>query len=169
MRIITADQINARAPYHVTEVAENAYAFITNEGVRYSIGFMEDSNLGISDIYHFYITNIDNQKTQHDPLLSETVFVALEEFFNSSNRSMLYLCDMHDNRQAVRNRLFVYWFANHAKHNLLTLITREFEYQKDVYYTGLILRNDNPQYSDIINTFNGFLNNLPNEFPDSKE
>ena len=117
MRIITADQINARAPYPVIEVAENAFAFITNEGVRYSIGFMEDSNLGISDIYHFYITNIDNQKTQHDPLLSETVFVALEEFFNSSNRSMLYLCDMHDNRQAVRNRLFVYWFANHAKHN----------------------------------------------------
>lgn len=169
MRIITAEQINAHSPYHVIEVAENAFALITSEGVRYSIGFMEDSNLDMPNVYHFYITNIDNRKTQHDPSLNETIFVILEAFFDSSNRSMLYLCDMQDNRQAVRNRLFTYWFVNHEKHNLLTLITREFVYQKDKFFTGLILRNDNPKYREVINTFNGFLDNLPNEFPGSKD
>ena len=169
MQVLSAEQINLRSPYQVMEASENSFAFTTQYGICYTVGFIEDSIIQIENAYHLYITNIDGSHFRHDPLLQQTIFIIVEEFFANNHVSMLYLCDVADNHQAARDRLFKYWFGNHSKRALFTMITKELRFENCDYYAGLILRNDNPRYKEIVDTFNGFIAGLPSELDAMKQ
>ena len=52
----------------------------------------------------------------NDMKVRDTIFLIIEEFFASNPNILLYQCETGDNRQAMRDRLFLRWFKNY-EHN----------------------------------------------------
>ena len=70
---------------------------------------------------------------------------------------MLYICDPHDHREAIRDNLYKRWFNSYPRHEELTLQAEELNFEGYVVYTGMILRKDNPDYEELLNTYKAFV------------
>ena len=70
---------------------------------------------------------------------------------------MLYICDPRDHREATRDSLYKRWFSNYAHRDELTLCAEELNFEGYIVYTGMLLRNDHPEYNEIVETYNEFV------------
>lgn len=65
-----------------------------------------------------------------------------------------YICETGDNKQRMRSRLFEYWFSTYNRKALFTMISSSIvDAEGVVNFATIILRNDNPELSEIIVEF----------------
>lgn len=156
MIALDIDIINSSAPYKVTCSTddEGFYTFITVHGVSYSIGFMEDDLILSNETYQLLIANVNHRTSPRDAKVRDTVIAIVDEFFNKNNNTLLYICETGDGKQAMRSRLFEYWFASYNKKGLFTMLSSSIIDEDGVVnYATIILRNDNPNFAQVIQEY----------------
>lgn len=160
MNKLSLKNINENSPYEVTLEGENSYAFTTDYGIEYEFGFIEDFMLGIENVYQFFLMPKNGVSRHKDPKIILTVYALLEEFFSDGNLILDYICDTSDGRQEARNRLFEHWYKTNPRKIGFTLEHIIAVYDNVSYYAAVIMRNDNPRYSEIMDAINAFTKNI---------
>ncbi|MBQ7869239.1 MAG: hypothetical protein IJ355_02745 [Prevotella sp.] len=153
---ISLSNINLRAAYHVTSPENGQFVFTTDQGKTYKIGFIQDYMISDDGVYQFFINTEDDFKTAPDKRVRQTVMVVLEEFFRQKEVVLDYICDTGDNRQAARSRIFSSWFRLFANQNLFTLRPMSVKDEGIEFFAAVVLRNDNPRFSNIIDAIQQF-------------
>lgn len=165
---LSAEQIN-NTPYKLEQVGTNSFVFSTKFGLRYNIGFTEDYTFLEEGVYQFYIVNLDHSHFKNDPLVRETIQSVIEAFFQIAPVTMLYICDMSDNRQSSRDRLFHSWFVEYSKQAEYTLINERVNFDGVYYFASIMLRKDHPAHDSIIKLFKDFISDLPGKIDQIQE
>ena len=128
---LSLERINSgETPYQVEPTEQNGfYQFFTDGGVHYSVGFMEDDVLLSKNSYQLIIANINNHKSPRDRKVRDTIVSIVDEFFR-------------------------YWFSTYNRKALFTMISSSIvDAEGVVNFATIILRNDNPELSEIIVEF----------------
>ncbi len=99
-------------------------------------------------VFQFFISNDNKTPSPRDKDLYLTVVAILEEFFKHSDLSVVYICDQHDGRQSVRQRLFSIWFSYYPDKNHYELITKTLSIDDIDYSVNLLIRRDSPFVAD---------------------
>ncbi len=73
---------------------------------------------------------------------------------------ILYICDMSDGKQAIRNRLFSMWYYEYEQRESFTFLSTKVEVESTDYYASVLVKNSNPQLEDIKVAFNSFIENM---------
>lgn len=107
--------------------------------------------------YHFFIANENESFTPKDTDFYRVITCVLEEFFRQDASVMLYICDPFDHREAIRDNLYKRWFSNYARRDELTLQAEAINFDGYIVYTGMILRKDNPDYDNLLETYEEFV------------
>lgn len=90
----------------------------------------------------------------NDSKVRRTVLAIVETFFAINNTILLYLCETGDNKQSLRSRLFERWFNTYNKRRYFTCMSSTVKDTEGVdNYVALIIRNDNPNFTEIINNY----------------
>lgn len=152
MKPLILDKVNLSVPYCVKEgKVYGFYEFVTTHGVHYSIGFMEDDLLMQEDAYQLIIANVNHRSSPRDTKVRDTVVGIVDEFFAQNNTTLLYICETGDGKQAMRSRLFEFWFSKFKRKALFTMISSSIIDEDGVVnYATIILRNDNPRFTQAI-------------------
>lgn len=109
MNKLSLERINQLAAYEVEQCGKDGFfQFFTDSGIHYSVGFMEDDILLSKDSYQLIIANINNHKSPRGYKVRDTILSIVDEFFNTNNSTLLYICETGDNKQRMRSRLFEY-------------------------------------------------------------
>lgn len=148
------EQINQVAPYKIKVLEDGSAFFATGNGLHYIVSFDPD-DVSLSHLcYQLIILNVDNLPSPRDLKLRDTIVAIVEGFFASNNEVMLYLCETGDGKQAMRNRLFQYWYSRYERKQEFTFFSASIKDEEGVMnYATLIIRNDNPDYTDVVNEF----------------
>jgi hypothetical protein len=159
--ILSADKLNVRSPYHLWQVNDLTFRFVTDPQIHYVVGFYKDTFFMDDGAYHFFIDNSQHEHGSYDPKILDVVTVILEEFFNQEPTVMLYICDPSDQRQAARDRLYHLWFYDYARSHEMTLFSDSVTFKKVKYYAGILLRHDHPLHDMILSYYQDFLKHVP--------
>ena len=154
---LSVDNINQNSPYWVIQLDEMTFRFVTKNGVVYRVGFYKDPYFLGDRAYHFFIANESDVVTPKDGDVYKVITCVLEEFFRQDASVMLYICDPHDHREAIRDSLYKRWFNSYPRRSELTLKAEALVFEGYVVYTGMILRKDNPDYDILLETYNEFV------------
>lgn len=154
-QLLSLKRINENSSYPVETTGEDGfYQFFTDGGVHYSVGFMEDDILLSQNSYQLIIANINNHKSPRDHKVRDTIIAIVDEFSRNNNSTLLYICETGDSKQSMRSRLFEYWFSTYNRKALFTMISSSIVDEEGVVnFATIILRNDNPNLSEIIAEF----------------
>jgi len=60
-------------------------------------------------------------------------------------------------REATRANLYKRWFNSYPLRDELTLQDEEIHFDNIIVYTGMILRNDHPDYQNLLQTYKEFV------------
>lgn len=152
---LSEEEINASSPYKVTKNGtENSVTFYTDYGVKYLVGFDEDDTSLTFLCYQLVIVNANKKKSPRDKKLRDTIISIVENFFYENNEVMLYICETGDRKQAMRSRLFEYWYTHYSEKKFFTYLSSPLIDEEGVMnYAAIILRNDHPHYSYVIKEF----------------
>ena len=152
---LSLKRINENSSYPVETTGEDGfYQFFTDGGVHYSVGFMEDDILLSQNSYQLIIANINSHKSPRDHKVRDTIIAIVDEFSRNNNSTLLYICETGDSKQSMRSRLFEYWFSTYNRKALFTMISSSIVDEEGVVnFATIILRNDNPNLSEIIAEF----------------
>ena len=155
MNPLCLGHLNSVSPYKVKrDEASGLYYFITKNQVQLTIDFMDDDLITTAESYQFVINNANNQKSPRDIKVQQTILLIVDEFFRQNQAAFLYLCETSDGKQKARSRLFSYWFETYAYTKLFTCMTTSLLDLEGVYNSAtLIIRNDHPNYRDVIADF----------------
>lgn len=161
------ESINHAAPYKIRVLKDGSAFFTTDNGLHYIVSFDPD-DVSLSHLcYQLVIVNVDNQPSPRDLKLRDTIVAIVEGFFTSNNEVMLYVCETGDGKQAMRNRLFQYWYSRYERKQEFTFLSASIKDEEGIVnYATLIIRNDNPNYTEVVNEFAlsvKVLNNKPKE------
>ena len=154
---LSADRINRKSPYWVIQLDELTFRFVTRNGIIYRVGFYKDQYFLGSRAYHFFIDNDSDVNPPKDSDVFRVITCVLEEFFRQDASVMLYICDPYDHREAIRDSLYKRWFNSYPHKGRLTLEATEINFDKYIVYTGMILRNDHPEYEELLNLYREFV------------
>lgn len=146
---------NSVSPYAVSlSTIEGFYEFVTDFGVRYSIGFLFDESIITSGAYQFIISNVNHQVSPKDDKVRNTIMLMIDEFFRQNEDVLLYICETGDGKQAMRNRLFQYWFSQYEKKNDFTFLSSSVTDSDGVVnYATIIISNKSPRLTDVVSEF----------------
>ncbi len=154
---LSADRINRKSPYWVIQLDELTFRFVTKNGILYRVGFYQDRYFLGSRAYHFFIANDSEASAPKDGDVFRVITCVLEEFFRQDASVMLYICDPYDHREAIRDSLYKRWFNGYPYKRRLTLEVAEINFDNYIVYTGMILRNDHPEYDELLNAYREFV------------
>ena len=157
MIFISAEKINLRAPYHVKQVDDSVFVFVTRHGISYTVGFVPDTSFMEKGMYQFFLTNTSGKKGRKDENIYETVRIIIEEFFAQEESVMLYICDTTDGRQASRDRLFRAWFHSYVESAAYMMCTETMTIDHIRYFSSVLIRNDHPMLSQVLIKFHNFI------------
>lgn len=158
MDLISLSAVNAKSPYKIDSDLSGSFFFVTDKHRPYHVAFIEDQLFYEHGIYQYCLDT--DVHAEADGRVYEVVVALMEEFFKSSAKGLLYVCDSMDGRQAARNRLFNRWFNSYAYRDEYLLLQREVQYEGVMQYVSLIIRKDQPELHDITNSFARVLSNL---------
>ena len=163
--MIDLESYNSRSPYKAAKSSDDGfYEFVTDYGVHYSIGFMLDDSIINHETYQFIIANVNNKISPNDDKVHIAVMVMIDEFFKKNNKTMLYICETGDGKQAMKNRLFQYWFSKYERKAEFTYLSSSItDMEGVVNYATLIIRNDNPNLVEVITQFTETIQLLSNK------
>lgn len=153
--MINLDSFNSRSPYKATSSGTDGfYDIVTDFGVKYSIGFMQDDAIIADNAYQFIISNVNHKPSPSDDKIKQVVLIMIDEFFRERKNVLLYICETGDGKQAMRNRLFQYWFSQYECNDEYTFLSSSVKDEDGVInYATLIIRNDNPKLLEVVNEF----------------
>lgn len=154
MKELDLNKINALAPYNVVKANRpNYFRFISKAGAEFAIGFDEDDFIS-SESYQFIIVNSNGKHSPNDIRVRDTIFAIVNEFFRVNNVTMLYICETSDGKQAMRSRLFSYWFTTLADKGKYSIYQSSIVDEGGVdNYFAVITRTDNPFAKQVMNEF----------------
>lgn len=153
MNRLSLQAINESSSYDVTEVGEGCYQFFTDNGVHCTVEFVLDDSLMSRETYHLVIVNVNHKKSPSDAKVRDTIIAIIDEFFVENNKTLLYICETGDKKQALRNRLFERWFSTYERKAQYTFVASLKDDEGIENYAAIIVRNDNPDLSAIIAEF----------------
>ena len=157
MKPLDLNRLNMHTPYSVWEVGDGAYGFKTNFDVLYRIVFIPDQTIWQEGAYEFGILNENRKPSPNDKLLRETIFRIIEEFFLSNPEILLYQCETGDNRQAMRDRLFLRWFSEYVNSDKYCIKVAEIIAEGISNYAAVIVQRSNPNLKEILSDFDEFV------------
>lgn len=166
MNSLDLNGLNIHAPYSVWKAGRQAYGFKTEFGVLYRIIFIDDQTIWESGAYELVILNENGKASPNDKNVRGTILAIIEEFFRCNPHILLYQCETGDNRQAVRERLFLHWFNNYDKEGRYVIRVSEIVAEGISNYAAVIVQRSNPQLSKILcdfDNFVGFISQKPKE------
>lgn len=146
-------QLNNQSPYEVWSESECDYFFATDYGVIYKISFGDDAPIWKSGAYTFDIQNTNHKTSPNDIKVKQTIVCIVEEFFRINNDILLYICETGDDKQAIRNRLFIRWFNEYSFQQNYILRAAEVKDGKQLNFAAIIVRRDHPDLESILQTF----------------
>ena len=154
MKDLDLNSINRTAPYKVYRTERyHYYGFVTKTGVDLYVGF-DDDDLITTESYKLIILNCHNRPSPRDAAVKDTIFAIIKEFFRVNNATMLYICETGDGKQAMRSRLFSYWFITFADKGKFTYLQSSIKDAEGVdNFFAIITRNDNPNLKRVITEF----------------
>lgn len=152
---LSAERINLKSPYKVSATRhEGELRFITDYGVRYTVGFEFTELLTCAETYQFYITNTNNTKSPRDTKLRMTILSIVADFFKYNDKAMLYVCETGDDKQAMRSRLFTYWASRYPEYNNFATLTGSVtDEEGNENFATLIIRYGHPKADEAIREF----------------
>lgn len=151
MNELNLSRINIASPYKVW-FEDGEYRFITDNDIMYALGFDQDY-MGTFLVYWFNLINRSITKSPGDSKLEITVSIVIEEFFRCNPDVLLYLCDSANGQQAMRARLFGYWFSKFDKHSLFEIKSAIISDEGEDNYVSMIIKKSHPHYNEIISVF----------------
>lgn len=154
------EQINALSPYKVHLKKNGSLGFKIQYGSIYEVGFVEDYTFMDENAYQFFILESQGNHSIKGPLVRETIWAIIELFLYQKNPIILYICDMSDGKQAIRNRLFSMWYYEYEQREEFTFLSAKVEVESTDYYASVIVKNSNPQLKEIKDSFNLFIGNI---------
>ena len=157
MTPLNLNRLNLVSPYSIWEVGKQSYGFKTDYDVLYRIVFIDDQTIWQNGAYEFAILNENQKASPNDPKVKDTVYAIIEEFFNSNPEILLYQCETGDNRQAMRDRLFLRWFNSYAKRKNFIVRVEEIDAEGVSNFAAIILQSWNPQKDRILRDFENFV------------
>ena len=113
MNTLNMTRINELSPYEVWQTSEGDFNFQTDFDVFYRISFRIEQTIWDDGAYEFSIINQNQRSSPNDKKVRDTIFLIIEEFFASNPDILLCQCETGDNRQAMRDRLFLRWFKEY--------------------------------------------------------
>ncbi len=160
MKPLSLQKVNETSPYEVQmAVSPNTYRFVTDYGVEIAISFDLDDLLETGEAYMFNIINANKQRSPRDVKVRDTVIAIIDNFFDTNEVALLYICETGDSRQAMRNRLFESWFAYANGQEQYVIMVANIRDLEDVdNYAAIILRKDNPHFVEYVSEFNSTVN-----------
>ena len=161
---ITLENINRKSPYKIS-LNNGDFDFVTDNGMRYSVSFLEDIPLGGCDTYQFGFRKRDEIHSSHDAKVKDTLIAIIEQFFEENKNVLLYICDTSDAREEKRNRLFIRWFEEFATPERFTMRTAHASVEGQGFYAAIIVENSNPRVDDVVNDFTTTAESLTAEKP----
>lgn len=153
MKKLSLQNINSKSPYKVICSNNDDYLFATSKGINYTISFTEEFPLGGCMSYQFCIHNDNHIHGAYDDKISTTIVAIIEEFFFQNLNVLLYICDTSDNREEVRNRLFIKWFKEYADQEKYTICSANTTVEGQGIYSSIIVENRNPLLAEITADF----------------
>ena len=156
MNTLSLQRINLHSPYLVGQPEENdsSFYFTTDFGQKYTISFMLEHSFVLSGGYQFCINVEGAGRSPGDMKLRQTVFAIIEEFFEvNGSEVMLYLCETGDEKEGLRNRLFIRWFNTYEHRDLYIIRTAEGKLDGVQNFTALFSRKDNPRLEELLAEF----------------
>ena len=134
-----------------------SFTFVTTQGKKYEIGFIQDLMISDEGVYQFFITTEDQFKTVLDSKIRQTVLVVIEEFFKNEGAVLDYICATEDHRQASRDRLFHQWYTNSLEKEQFHLRNMSIAIDGTEYFASVIMRNDNPRFEAMTEAIDRFI------------
>ena len=137
-------------PYLLTETNKLNYEFVTDQGIRYAIYFLDYSHMfdaypEISNyVYTFNIDVVegDTKKAFTDERISTTVAEVVRLFFEQIENVIVYVCDNLDNRQMARKRKFDIWFWQNNDGSIIKEDELTFVEGVEIYNSLLVHKNN---------------------------
>ena len=163
--ILSIDDINGSSPYKVEYAEDKAFViFKTDYDVHYLVGFEYDDSSFDFATYQLVIINSNNKKSPRDPKVKDTITSIVEAFFSENENVLLYICETGDAKQAMRSRLFQYWFSSYINKELFTFISASIKDEDGIInHAALIMKSDNPWMPTILAEFSRTINLLNNK------
>ncbi|MBO7045630.1 MAG: hypothetical protein J6W38_04670 [Prevotella sp.] len=164
MNTLNLTRINEKSAYEVWQTSEGDFNFQTDFDVLYRISFRIEQTIWSDGAYEFSIINQNQKSSPNDKKVRETIFIIIEEFFASNPDILLYQCETGDNRQSMRDRLFLRWFKEYEHSDRYYIKVSTITAEKVTNYTAMIVQKTNPQLETIIKDFDefiGFFQNKP--------
>ena len=153
MNKLHTDAINETSPYKVEITPYGEYQFVTNTGIIYRVGFLNDETIQSCECYQFYITKETLRHSTKDDKIKYCILAILEEFFRQNVSVLLYMCDTADGREAARNRLFLQWFNTTEKRTSYICKCTNMQIEGIEMYAAIIIRKDNPSLTSVVEEF----------------
>lgn len=150
-------ELNTKSPYTLESSGSYSFSFMTTQGKKYEIGFIQDLMISDEGVYQFFITTEDQFKTVLDSKIKQTVLVVIEEFFKNEGVVLDYICATEDHRQASRDRLFHQWYTNLLEKDLFHLRNMSIAIDGTEYFASVIMRNDNPRFEAMTEAIDRFI------------
>lgn len=150
-------ELNKKSPYILESSGMYSFSFITEQGKKYEIGFIQDLMISDEGVYQFFITTEDQFKTALDNKIKKTVLVVIEEFFKNEGAVLDYICATDDNRQASRDRMFHQWYSNSLDKEDFCLRSMHLKIDEIEYFSSVIMRNDNPRFEAMNEAVDRFI------------
>lgn len=161
---LSVDKINDKSPYWVIQLDDMQFRFKTKNGIIYRVGFYPDTFFMPGKAYHFYITNVGDERPPKDSNVFKVISLVLEEFFRHDTSVMLYICDPKDHRESIRAGLYKRWFDNYKQKDSLILRAVDIDFDGVIIYAGLIIRKDNPVCEPVLKSFDDFIRKAPSMY-----
>lgn len=150
-------ELNKKSPYVLESDGMYSFSFVTEQGKKYEIGFIQDLMISDEGFYQFFITTEDQFKTVLDKKIQQTVRVVIEEFFKNEGVVLDYICATEDRRQASRDRMFQQWYANSLEKEHYSMRNMSVKIDETEYFSSVILRNDNPRFETVTEAIDRFI------------
>ena len=162
MNVLSITSINNRSPYVVNKYSDcGPFLFTSDSGVELAVSFVDDDLITKATSFQLVISNVNNRHSPRDKKVQNTILAIVEEFFEKNQAGLLYICETGDGMQKMRNRLFKYWFSLYGESDdyyfqPMTIYDEE----ENENFAALIIRYDNPKFSDIVREFTTTINLL---------
>ena len=139
-------ELNRKSPYLLESSGGCSFTFVTEQGKKYEIGFIQDLMISDEGVYQFFISTEDKFKTVLDRKIQQTVLVVIE-----------YICATEDHRQASRDRMFHQWFETSMGKEQYCFRGMSIDIDGVDYFASVIMRKDSPRFAAMTEAIDRFI------------
>ena len=150
-------ELNGKSPYLLESSGGGSFTFVTEQGKKYEIGFIQDMMISDEGVYQFFITTEDRFKTILDKKIQQTVQVVIEDFLKNEGVALDYICATEDHRQASRDRMFHQWFETSLGKEQYCLRSMSADIDGVEYFASVIMRKDSPRFAAMTEAIDRFI------------